>query len=128
MTPKTTSLPFSWIISAGLQTPGISNPAQVSLPEPCAVSPCAASRCSQEPTSGLDSALALRVVRTLERFAREADRSVVTTIHQPSSQVSHTFHNVMLLTDGQVGQGRELVCEVVCECAVLWGVGVWLSM
>ncbi|KAJ0608062.1 putative P-loop containing nucleoside triphosphate hydrolase [Helianthus annuus] len=39
-----------------------------------------------EPTSGLDSTTALRLMATLNGLAR-GGRSVVTTIHQPSSRL-----------------------------------------
>ena len=39
-----------------------------------------------EPTTGLDSTTALNLIRFLNKLA-EAGRTVVTTIHQPSSEI-----------------------------------------
>jgi len=52
-----------------------------------------------EPTSGLDSTTALRLVHTLRSLAK-AGRTVVTTIHQPSSQAFHLLDNLTLLSEG----------------------------
>ena len=56
----------------------------------------------KEPTSGLDAALALQVMTTLRSYATDQNKTIVTTIHQPSSQIFHMFQNVLLLADGQV--------------------------
>ena len=53
-----------------------------------------------EPTSGLDSTTALRILTTLKGLA-ESGRTVVTTIHQPSSRLYHMFHKVVLLSEGR---------------------------
>lgn len=52
-----------------------------------------------EPTSGLDSTTAQRIVTTLKRLAG-GGRTVVTTIHQPSTRLYHMFDNVLLLSEG----------------------------
>ncbi|XP_076911213.1 ABC transporter G family member 21-like [Bidens hawaiensis] len=52
-----------------------------------------------EPTSGLDSTTALRLMATLKGLAR-GGRSVVTTIHQPSSRLYWMFDKVVVLSDG----------------------------
>lgn len=52
-----------------------------------------------EPTSGLDSTTAQRILTTLKRLA-SGGRTVVTTIHQPSSRLYHMFDKVVLLSDG----------------------------
>ncbi|MED6168480.1 ABC transporter G member 22 [Stylosanthes scabra] len=44
-----------------------------------------------EPTSGLDSTTALRIVQMLQDIA-EAGKTVVTTIHQPSSRLFHSWY------------------------------------
>lgn len=54
-----------------------------------------------EPTSGLDSATALTVVRLLRSLADEG-RTIITTLHQPSSQMLALFDNIMLLSAGRV--------------------------
>ncbi|KNA06248.1 hypothetical protein SOVF_182900 [Spinacia oleracea] len=53
-----------------------------------------------EPTSGLDSTTALRIMTTLKGLA-EGGRTVITTIHQPSSRLYHMFHKVVLLSEGR---------------------------
>ncbi|PIA30704.1 hypothetical protein AQUCO_05400065v1 [Aquilegia coerulea] len=52
-----------------------------------------------EPTSGLDSTTAQRIVSTLWELA-SGGRTVVMTIHQPSSRLFYMFHKVLLLSDG----------------------------
>ncbi|KAJ6815291.1 ABC transporter G family member 14-like isoform X2 [Iris pallida] len=53
-----------------------------------------------EPTSGLDSTTAQRIVTMLKRLAAEGGRTVVTTIHQPSSRLYHMFDKVVVLSQG----------------------------
>ncbi|KAF7808951.1 ABC transporter G family member 21-like [Senna tora] len=52
-----------------------------------------------EPTSGLDSTSAQRIVAVLRGLAR-GGRTVVTTIHQPSSRLYWMFDKVVVLSDG----------------------------
>ncbi|CAI0396035.1 unnamed protein product [Linum tenue] len=52
-----------------------------------------------EPTSGLDSTTALRIVQLLQNMAEEG-KTVVTTIHQPSSRVFSKFDKLILLGKG----------------------------
>ncbi|KAL0306488.1 UNVERIFIED_CONTAM: ABC transporter G family member 9 [Sesamum radiatum] len=52
-----------------------------------------------EPTSGLDSTTAQRIVHTLRELA-EGGRTILMTIHQPSSRLFYMFHKVLLLSDG----------------------------
>ncbi|RDX63901.1 ABC transporter G family member 14 [Mucuna pruriens] len=52
-----------------------------------------------EPTSGLDSTTAQRIISTIKRLA-SGGRTVVTTIHQPSSRLYHMFDKVILLSEG----------------------------
>ncbi|XP_019155815.1 PREDICTED: ABC transporter G family member 14-like [Ipomoea nil] len=52
-----------------------------------------------KPTSGLDSTTALRIITTIKRLAT-GGRTVVTTIHQPSSRLYHMFDKVVLLSEG----------------------------
>uniref|UniRef100_A0A0E0LRN5 ABC transporter domain-containing protein n=1 Tax=Oryza punctata TaxID=4537 RepID=A0A0E0LRN5_ORYPU len=51
-----------------------------------------------EPTSGLDSTTAARIIGTLRRMAAGGGRTVVVTIHQPSSRLYHMFDKVLLLS------------------------------
>ncbi|KAL6645478.1 hypothetical protein ACP70R_017086 [Stipagrostis hirtigluma subsp. patula] len=52
-----------------------------------------------EPTSGLDSTTALRIVQLLHDIAEDG-KTVVTTIHQPSSRLFHKFDKLILLGKG----------------------------
>ncbi|KAL3660139.1 hypothetical protein V7S43_014672 [Phytophthora oleae] len=52
-----------------------------------------------EPTSGLDSYMAEAAMVQLQQLAREG-RTVITTVHQPSSELFTLFDNLYLLCDG----------------------------
>ena len=54
-----------------------------------------------EPTTGLDSFTAEAVTDTLRELA-EAGRTVIMTIHQPSSVMFRSFSNLLLLANGRV--------------------------
>ena len=54
-----------------------------------------------EPTSGLDSYTAESVVRTLSALAFKGT-TVLTTIHQPSSEIFGTFETLMVMANGRV--------------------------
>ncbi|KAK6944154.1 ABC transporter-like, ATP-binding domain [Dillenia turbinata] len=54
-----------------------------------------------EPTSGLDSTTALRIVQMLHDIA-EVGKTVITTIHQPSSRLFHKFDKLILLGKGSL--------------------------
>lgn len=64
-----------------------------------------------EPTSGLDSTTAQRIVSTLWELAN-GGRTIVMTIHQPSSRLFYMFHKVLLLSEGNplyFGKGEEVM-------------------
>ncbi|KAI3820575.1 hypothetical protein L1987_08123 [Smallanthus sonchifolius] len=64
-----------------------------------------------EPTSGLDSTTAQRIVSMLWELAR-GGRTLVMTIHQPSSKIFYMFHKVLLLSQGNslfFGKGSEVM-------------------
>ncbi|KAM7250324.1 hypothetical protein ACFE04_022207 [Oxalis oulophora] len=52
-----------------------------------------------EATSGLDSTTAQKIVSTLSELAA-GGRTIVMTIHQPSSRLFYMFHKVVLLCEG----------------------------
>ncbi|XP_068244972.1 protein white-like isoform X2 [Palaemon carinicauda] len=54
-----------------------------------------------EPTSGLDSFMAQNVVAVMKRMA-EKGKTVITTIHQPSSEVFGMFDRLLLMSEGRV--------------------------
>ncbi|XP_076938968.1 ABC transporter G family member 12-like [Bidens hawaiensis] len=65
-----------------------------------------------EPTSGLDSASAFFVVQALRSVARDGRRTVVSSIHQPSSEVFALFDDLFLLSGGETvffGEAKQAV-------------------
>ncbi|RDY08100.1 ABC transporter G family member 26, partial [Mucuna pruriens] len=52
-----------------------------------------------EPTSGLDSTSANRLLLTLQGLAK-GGRTIITTIHQPSSRIFHMFDKLLLISEG----------------------------
>ena len=56
---------------------------------------------ADEPTSGLDSFQAERVMTTLSRLAREQNKTVVCSIHQPRSSIVELFDDLYLLAGGR---------------------------
>nr|BBB02489.1 Protein white [Harmonia axyridis] len=53
-----------------------------------------------EPTTGLDSFMALNVVQLLRDIARTG-RTVITTLHQPSSEIFQHFDKLCLMAEGR---------------------------
>ncbi|KAK9713734.1 hypothetical protein RND81_06G047900 [Saponaria officinalis] len=63
-----------------------------------------------EPTSGLDSTAAFRLVASLDGLARKGGKTVIMSVHQPSSRVYQMFDKVLVLCEGQpvyFGKGCE---------------------
>ncbi|KAG2681971.1 hypothetical protein I3760_11G168500 [Carya illinoinensis] len=64
-----------------------------------------------EPTSGLDSTTAQKIVSTLWELAK-GGRTIVMTIHQPSSKLFYMFDKISLLSEGNplyFGRGSEAI-------------------
>jgi len=55
-----------------------------------------------EPTSGLDSTTAVALIHLLQQYAQQQGKTVITTIHQPTSAVFRSFDRLILLSDGYV--------------------------
>ncbi|KAJ4707609.1 ABC transporter-like protein [Melia azedarach] len=70
---------------------------RVSIAQEMLINPCLL--LLDEPTSGLDSTTAQRILTTIKRLAN-GGRTIVTTIHQPSSRLYHMFDKVVLLSEG----------------------------
>jgi len=54
-----------------------------------------------EPTTGLDSFTATSVCETLRELAL-AGRTVISTIHQPNSDIYESFDRLMLMAQGRI--------------------------
>ena len=54
-----------------------------------------------EPTSGLDSFMALSVVDIMKQLTQQG-KTIVCTIHQPSSEVFDKFDRLCLLAEGRL--------------------------
>ncbi|XP_010258617.1 PREDICTED: ABC transporter G family member 11-like [Nelumbo nucifera] len=54
-----------------------------------------------EPTSGLDSAASYHVIKRIADLAQQDERTIIASIHQPSSEVFELFHNLCLLSSGR---------------------------
>ncbi|XP_059280463.1 ABC transporter G family member 25 [Lycium ferocissimum] len=62
-----------------------------------------------EPTSGLDATAAYRLVSTLGSLAQKG-KTVITSVHQPSSRVFQMFDSVLVLSEGRClyfGKGND---------------------
>lgn len=65
-----------------------------------------------EPTSGLDAFNALSVVESLVTLARDYNRTVVFTIHQPRSNIVSLFDQLIVLAQGKlVYSGEAAKCH-----------------
>lgn len=64
-------------------------------------SPSTISRFLDEPTSGLDTFTAFTVCEILKTLAK-GGRTIVATIHQPSSELFFLFDDICLLSEGRV--------------------------
>lgn len=54
-----------------------------------------------EPTSGLDSFTAFTIINLLKQLAKFKNRTVIFTIHQPSSDIFMLIDRIMLLAYGK---------------------------
>ncbi|XP_038906086.1 ABC transporter G family member 9-like [Benincasa hispida] len=64
-----------------------------------------------EPTSGLDSTTTQMILTMMGEFAK-GGRTVVMTVHQPSSRLFYLFHKLLLLLEGNAvyfGKGSEVM-------------------
>ncbi|XP_050540135.1 protein scarlet-like [Daktulosphaira vitifoliae] len=55
-----------------------------------------------EPTTGLDSYSALKVVNIMKELVTSNKKTVVSIIHQPSSELLNMFHQLILVADGRI--------------------------
>lgn len=65
-----------------------------------------------EPTSSLDSCTAFSLLKLLKGYALREQKTIILTIHQPSSQMFYMFDKLLLLSHGQMlyyGDSRQAV-------------------
>lgn len=55
-----------------------------------------------EPTSGLDSTSAVALMKMLHELARTSHKTIITSIHQPSSALFASFDRLIMLAEGHV--------------------------
>lgn len=54
-----------------------------------------------EPTSGLDSTSTYNIIKLIQNLCQKEGKSVICTIHQPSSLVCEMFTNIVILSAGE---------------------------
>ena len=54
-----------------------------------------------EPTSGLDSFMAMSIVESMKNLAKNG-KTIICTIHQPSSEIFEMFDKICFLTEGKL--------------------------
>jgi len=52
--------------------------------------------------SVLESVIAYILMKTMKRYTKNSDKTVIATIHQPLGEIFHKFDNILLLVKGQV--------------------------
>ena len=55
-----------------------------------------------EPTSGLDSFMAMSIVASMKKLAIQKGKTILCTIHQPSSDIFEKFDRLCLLAEGRL--------------------------
>ena len=60
-----------------------------------------------EPTSGLDSSTSFIIISFLKEYAKKNNKIILTTIHQPSSNIFSLFDKLIIINHGKcVYQGK----------------------
>ncbi|XP_060834913.1 LOW QUALITY PROTEIN: protein scarlet-like [Rhopalosiphum padi] len=55
-----------------------------------------------EPTTGLDSYSAQKVIKIMQRLVSDGGKTVVCIIHQPSTELLNVFNQLILVADGRI--------------------------
>jgi len=55
-----------------------------------------------EPTSGLDSLTSIVIVNHLSMLAKEKGRTIIMTIHQPSTEIFNKFDKLIIMAKGRL--------------------------
>ncbi|XP_065217139.1 protein scarlet-like [Planococcus citri] len=55
-----------------------------------------------EPTTGLDSYSALKVMTVIRNMINQGGKTIICSIHQPSAKILDLFHQIILLHDGKI--------------------------
>ena len=61
-----------------------------------------------EPTSGLDSFMAMSIVDSMRELASRG-KTIICTIHQPSSEIFERFDRLFLMAEGRLAYTGDLV-------------------
>ena len=61
-----------------------------------------------EPTSGLDSYMAVSIVDSMKNMANNG-KTIVCTIHQPSSEIYERFDRLFLMAEGRVAYAGDSI-------------------
>lgn len=62
-----------------------------------------------EPTSGLDSYNARNVIECLAKLAKDLERTIIFTIHQPRSNIVSLFDKLVLLSEGDLVYSGDMI-------------------
>ena len=55
-----------------------------------------------EPTSGLDSLTSFIIIQYLKYLAKEKNKTIIMTIHQPNSDIFSLFDRLFLMVEGKL--------------------------
>lgn len=65
-----------------------------------------------EPTTGLDSFTALSIIENLTKIAKNLNRTMIATIHQPNSKIFENFNKMLIISHGRtvyIGEAKDSI-------------------